>query len=260
MADQKRWFKVWTSIISDDDFDPTRPAGLVGLGRFCILGAYTALHGENGVLQVMPDTLLRVTQAANLDELKRDIALKNVSFEEGKNRYGKVTVTWSKWEKYQEDSTHAERQKRYRARQRDGLRREEIRGEERRSEEKRIKDAEPASPAPSADSLKSKKKQLDESIKIWADQIYQTDTNKYSRLVQWIKAAERNYRTVVIASALERFLPFAANVRDWWPYLDQILDKQEAILNARDSEAESERHKTEIRELAAMFGGPRLRS
>lgn len=123
-----------------------------------------------------------------------------------------------------------------------------------------IKNPEPAKPAPSADCLKPKKKQLDETIKIWADQIYQTDTNKYSRLVQWIKAAERNYRTVVIASALERFLPFAANVRDWWPYLDQILDKQEAILNARDSEAESERHKTEIRELAAMFGGPRLRS
>ena len=24
MADQKRWFKVWTSILSDDDFDPSQ--------------------------------------------------------------------------------------------------------------------------------------------------------------------------------------------------------------------------------------------
>lgn len=131
MADQKKWFKLWTSVISDDDFDPSRPGGLIGLGRFAALGAYTALHGERGIVEIMADTLFRVTQARTLDELRRDLALKNVSFEEGKNRHGKITVTWHKWTKYQEDSTQAERAKASRSKRR---------GEERRIEEKRVEE------------------------------------------------------------------------------------------------------------------------
>lgn len=128
MADQRKWFKVWTSIVSDDDFDPSRSSGLIGLGRFAILGAYTALHGQRGVVQIMPDTLFRITQAHTLDDLRADLALKNVHFEEGKNRHGKVTVTWAKWKKYQEDSTQAERAKKSRSKRRgEEIRREEIR-------------------------------------------------------------------------------------------------------------------------------------
>ena len=141
MADQKRWFKVWTSIISDDDFDPARIGGLLGLGRFAMLGAYTALHGTRGTLEVMPDTLLRLTNAANIDELRSELALKNVSFEEGKNRYGKVTVTWEKWLTYQEDSTAKERMKTLRAKRRG----EERREEEKRGEEKNTKSILPLS-------------------------------------------------------------------------------------------------------------------
>lgn len=131
MADQKKWFKVWTSICSDDDFDPSRPTGLIGLGRFSILGAYTALHGNRGIVEIMPDTLFRITQCHGLDELRCDLALKNVHFEEGKSVYGKITVTWDKWVKYQEDSTQAERQKTSRAKRRG----EEIRGDKIRGEE-----------------------------------------------------------------------------------------------------------------------------
>src|SRR6266404_1350988 len=109
MSDQKRWFKVWTSIISDDDFEPSRPGGLLSLGRFTILGAFTALHGTHGILEIMPDTLLRLMQARTLAEIRDDIAFKNVVLEEGKNRYGKVTVTWAKWVTFQEDSTAKER-------------------------------------------------------------------------------------------------------------------------------------------------------
>ena len=137
MADQKRWFKVWTSITSDDDFDPSRPNGLLSLGRFTILGAYTALHGERGVLKIMPDTLLRLLNVTELVTVRGDLAFKNVSFEEGKNHHGKITVTWAKWVKYQEDSTQAERQKASRAkRRREEIREEEIRREEIRREEK----------------------------------------------------------------------------------------------------------------------------
>ncbi len=130
MADQKRWFKVWTSITSDDDFDPSRPGGLMGLGRFAILGAYTALHGEKGRLEIMPDTLFRLTNSANINELQCDLALKNISFEEGKNRYGKIAVTWAKWQTYQEDTTAKERMKTLRAKRRG----EEIRKEEKRGD------------------------------------------------------------------------------------------------------------------------------
>lgn len=132
MADQKRWFKVWTSITSDDDFDPSRLGGLLSLGRFSILGAYTALHGEHGVVEIMPDTLFRLLDVTDLVTVRNDLAFKNVSFEEGKNRHGKITVTWAKWVKYQEDSTQAERQKTSRSkRRREEIRREEIRREER---------------------------------------------------------------------------------------------------------------------------------
>ncbi len=128
-ADQKRWFKVWTSILSDDDFDPGR--GLTSIGRFSMLGAYTALHGEKGVVEIMPDTLFRLAQAQSLDDLRNDLACKNILFEEGKNRHGKITVTWEKWIKYQEDSTQAERAKASRSKRRGEERREEdIRREE----------------------------------------------------------------------------------------------------------------------------------
>lgn len=130
MADQKRWFKVWTSVVSDDDFDTTRAGGLVSLGRFSMLGAYTALHGEKGVLEIMPDTLLKLTQAGTLDELKSDLAFKNVVFSEGQNRHGKISVTWQKWRKYQEDHTAKERQASRRKR-----REEKIREDERRKDE-----------------------------------------------------------------------------------------------------------------------------
>ncbi len=126
MADQKKWFKVWTSITSDDDFDPSRQGGLIGLGRFAILGAYTALHGEKGKVDILPATLFRLLQVQNIDELSCELALKNVSFEEGKNRYGKIVVTWKNWQKYQEDSTAKDRMKTLRAKRR---------GEEKRREE-----------------------------------------------------------------------------------------------------------------------------
>ena len=137
MADQKRWFKVWTSIISDDDFDPSRPCGLVSLGRFSILGAYTALHGRGGIVNIMPDTLFRITQAQSLDELRSDLALKNVTFEESKNCNGKITVTWYHWHAFQVEESSTSRVRRWREKNRKCNEAEERRREERRREEKR---------------------------------------------------------------------------------------------------------------------------
>lgn len=126
MADLLKWFKVWTAINSDDDFEPVTEEDLADIGRWTLLGAMTAEHGTKGVLEIRPETLNRLTLVRNLDELRCKKVFKNVSFEEGKNRYGKVTVTWAKWSKFQVDSTAALRQKTSRLKRR---------GEERRREE-----------------------------------------------------------------------------------------------------------------------------
>jgi hypothetical protein len=110
---------------------------------------------------------------------------------------------------------------------------------------------EPASPEPSVDS-----KRIDPEIKKWSDQIYQTDPRKYARLVVWIRAACRHHTVIVVAASLERFAPYAGEVTDWWPYLDKILDKTEAIKNARDSETDSERHKRDLKDIEAMLNRP----
>lgn len=125
MSDQKKWFKLWTSILSDDDFNPD-DHGLLRLGRFCLLGAYLALHGNKGVAVISEKLLLRYTQCDNIDTLRADFMHKNIVFEECKNRHGRITVTFHKWVKYQEDSTQAKRQQ---------VSRSKKRGEEKRGEE-----------------------------------------------------------------------------------------------------------------------------
>ena len=82
MADQKRWFKVWTSILSDDDFDASIPGVLSSVGRFVLLGAYLALHGSNGICDIRKEKLFTMLQVKNIDELHAEISLKNVQFEE----------------------------------------------------------------------------------------------------------------------------------------------------------------------------------
>lgn len=49
MADQKLWYKVWTSILSDPDF-ALMP--IADIGRWVLLGAAIALSGTNGSLRI----------------------------------------------------------------------------------------------------------------------------------------------------------------------------------------------------------------
>lgn len=132
MADQKRWFKVWTSILSDDDFDCSSQEGRDRLARFVWLGAYAALHGEHGKTDIELSFLLSRLGVTELSRLTDALACKNVAFEEDKNRHGKTAVTIDKWNRYQEDTTQAQRQQASRSKKR----REEIRGDEIRREEK----------------------------------------------------------------------------------------------------------------------------
>lgn len=131
MADKKRWFKVWTSILSDDDFDCSTPNGRDRLARFVWIGAYSALHGESGKTDIVKDFLLSRLGVTDMSQLIDTLTCKNVLFEEGKNRHGKLSVTVEKWVKYQEDSTQAERAAASRAKRRG----EETRPDKNRKEE-----------------------------------------------------------------------------------------------------------------------------
>jgi hypothetical protein len=130
VADLKRWFKVWTSVLDDPSHSDL---ALEDVGRWCRLGAMMALVGEGGRLAVTrPATrLCQVLEVATLDDalvaIKR---LPNVHVEEGKTVYDAYTVTFKNWSKYQVDRTVGERVKRLRSKRR---------GEERREEEKRGK-------------------------------------------------------------------------------------------------------------------------
>ena len=49
MADQKRWFKVWTTILHDPDF---RTMPVEDVGRWVLLGALIAAHGDYGGVRI----------------------------------------------------------------------------------------------------------------------------------------------------------------------------------------------------------------
>ena len=128
MADQKRWFKVWTSLLIDMDNLPDEV-----IGRWTRLGCRIALVGNKGtVLFDGPEHAARFFRVP-VSGLKVSLeTLPNVTFEEGQKRDGKFAVSMNKWHKYQEDSTRAERQKTWRAKRRE----EEKRKDEKRREKK----------------------------------------------------------------------------------------------------------------------------
>ena len=138
---------------------------------------------------------------------------------------------------------------------------------------KKEKNPDPATPEPSVDLKNSEVKsevfplrgggmvkqpwRIDPGVKAVADQIYQIDPKRYSRLITWITAASQHKSAAVIIATLEAFLPHAREPNlGWWAYLDKILDKTEAKANARSSEIESERFKRQDKETAAaLFAG-----
>ena len=153
MADQKKWFKVWTSILSNGNF---AEMSLEDIGRWTLLGAAIALDGDSGSLLVPGEgkELCRILRVENLDEAKRAIeritsAVWEQSFPQGRGKlstgqksfpqdrgelstgpeghkmYGTKSVRFRNWYTYQEDSRRLE----------GTIRTPQRRGEERRSEE-----------------------------------------------------------------------------------------------------------------------------
>ena len=138
MADQKRWFKLWHTILDDDDILSLLPADR---WAFAALGCYLVVHGRSGRIVISPrNAALAVAFGCQpetvLSTLKR---LPHVLVEEGQNDNGKIIVIMKNWSKYQKDSTSYKRLKRWRDND------DKRRGEERRREEKR-KDIPPLVP------------------------------------------------------------------------------------------------------------------
>jgi len=126
MADQKRWFKVWTSIAANARF---AEMSLEDVGRWTLLGAATALDGDHGRLEVpgRGKELCRLLRVDDIDAARHALKrLHSVQFEEGENRHGELSVTWKNWKKYQEDSTQAARQKTSRSKKRREEKRREV--------------------------------------------------------------------------------------------------------------------------------------
>lgn len=135
MADQKRWFKVWTSLLIDMDNVSDHL-----VGKWTRLGCRTALVGNAGT--VLFDDWEHVARflKVTVEDAKSCLqSLPSVSFEEGENRHGKVAVTFKKWVHYQEDSTRNQRARASRAKRRG----EKTREEEKRSTPLTPQDAQP---------------------------------------------------------------------------------------------------------------------
>lgn len=119
MSDNKKWFKVWASILLDPHHCNL---SLENVGRWTRLGALMVSQGNNGRLQIIaPSKALCFLMGCDSFEalLSALKALPNVQIDPPQNDNGAFTVSFSKWFKYQMDSTGYERVKRSRYKRRE---------------------------------------------------------------------------------------------------------------------------------------------
>lgn len=67
---------------------------------------------------------------------------------------------------------------------------------------------------------------LPPALKAASDAVYYTNTARYHDLYKWIlQGRKAGFGDDAIALALGRYLEYAADIEQWWPYLDAILYK-----------------------------------
>jgi len=131
MADNKKWFKIWTTILTDPHLF-TIP--LEDFARWFILGALMATHGTGGKITVSKKQLCNLFRSDNDNDMKN--SLNNMPNITWSNDNDTITVIMEKWYKYQVDSSTYERLARHRKKANDnGVRREEKRREKKRKEQ-----------------------------------------------------------------------------------------------------------------------------
>ena len=137
VADNKKWFKVWTSLLIDPDFDE---AGNIVVGVWLRLGALVASQGKSGKLTLPKNQFLKRTHLSKEPESVTEGVtnkLKNINVFVTENGNDNVTVCFKKWSKYQAFSESYDRVKKFREKEkRNAL----VTGEEEEKKNRRRKD------------------------------------------------------------------------------------------------------------------------
>ena len=100
MSDNKKWFKVWATILVDPHHSNM---SVQDVGRWTRLGALMVSQGNNGRMQIIPPAkplcvLMECGDFTALIEVLK--LLPNVQIETPKNDNGAITVSFTKWFKY----------------------------------------------------------------------------------------------------------------------------------------------------------------
>lgn len=140
MADNGRWFKLWTTAITDNRL-ASLPNDLWAI--WAKLGAYIKVHGNEGeIVIVKPEKILcSILQCDDFTTLINAVkCFPNVTVTPVTNTIVTYRLKYENWYKYQGDFS-GDRVKNFRAKNSKSVtpkkRREEKRGEETRREEKR---------------------------------------------------------------------------------------------------------------------------
>lgn len=131
MSDNKKWFKVWTSLLTDPEFD-SMP--LWCIGAWVKLGALVAQHGESGFIAITKQQFLKRTDIPENDIKEMQSCLLKVNVNLNINDNGTYTVSFDNWSKYQVDWNTYERVKKFRNKQNETVR-ETVRDKKRRDKE-----------------------------------------------------------------------------------------------------------------------------
>jgi len=111
LSDNKKWFKVWTSLLTDPEFDDISNQSI---GAWVRLGALIAQHGENGMITISKQQLLK---RANLNESDLNLiipSLSNINVDIQTSDNGTCFVSFKQWAKYQTDWNSYARLKKFR--------------------------------------------------------------------------------------------------------------------------------------------------
>lgn len=146
MADNGRWFKLWTSALNDPHLNDL---SIDDFGRWCKLGAFIKEQGNAGSITIAPPSrlLLAIMQCDDYDLMiakfsqfpNVKITSSNVT-EDVTNKNVTHSITLKNWHKYQIDSS-IERTRKYREKNKvcdggcDDNRREEKRRDKRNKKE-----------------------------------------------------------------------------------------------------------------------------
>ena len=119
MADNMRWFKVWTTLLGDYFLEDI---SLEDVGRFILLGCLIAKKGSKGKYEIESDALCKLLNFAkdeqNFAIIPENFA-KDFNVEIEPNDNGTFSVSFKNWTKYQKDSTGYKRLKNWREKQND---------------------------------------------------------------------------------------------------------------------------------------------